>query len=69
MASFTQTIRDFWFAATGRRPDPGTAAPAVVVHDPAGQQPHDLDDPFFDDGVQSRMAGVIADSAAKKPQD
>jgi hypothetical protein len=41
------------------------ASPEVIVHDPGAERPHDLDDPFFDPKVQSRMAGVIADSAKK----
>jgi hypothetical protein len=41
-------------------------AAEVIVHDPAAQDPHDLDDPFFDPKVQSRMADVIAGNAGKK---
>ena len=33
--------------------------------DPGAERPHDLDDPFFDPKVQSRMAGVIASNAKK----
>ena len=40
--------------------------PAVIVHDPASQGPHDLDNPFHDPGVQTRIAGVIAENAARK---
>ncbi|MBI1203184.1 MAG: hypothetical protein GC182_11800 [Rhodopseudomonas sp.] len=52
-------------SATLRRPwsrddDDRTAGPAVIVHDPAADAPHDLDDPFFDRSVQARMADVIA---------
>jgi hypothetical protein len=68
MASLIQKIRGLWFAATGRRSHDAAAASAVIVHDPAGQRPHDLDDPFFDAGVQSRIADVIAHNAAKKPR-
>jgi nitrogen-specific signal transduction histidine kinase len=65
MASLARAIRDFWFAVTGQHArEP--IAPEVIVHDPGSQRPHDLDDPFFDPEVQSRMAGVIADNAAKK---
>jgi len=42
------------------------AAPGVVLHDPAAKRAHDLDDPFFDDKVQARMADVIADAGHKK---
>jgi len=36
------------------------ATPPVIVHDPQAQKAHDLDDPFFDQNVQSRIADVIA---------
>jgi len=61
MASFFQTVRGFWFAITKQK-----TSPEVIVHDPAAQRPHDLDDPFFDPKVQSRIADVIAKNAAKK---
>jgi hypothetical protein len=63
--SLFQTLRQLWAS-------PGAAAPAdakhpdVIVHDPAAQAPHDLDDPFFDGRVQSRMADVIANAGQKK---
>ena len=41
------------------------ASPEIIVHDPGAERPHDLDDPFFDPKVQSRMAGVIASNAKK----
>lgn len=41
-------------------------APAVIVHDPAAQRAHDLDDPFFDDKVQTRIGDVIAGTGPKK---
>jgi hypothetical protein len=66
MADFTRTIRDLWAAMTGLPSAAAPAAPEVIVHDPDAQLPHDLDDPFFDRGVQSRIAGVIACNAAKK---
>ena len=65
MTSFAQTIRDFWLAMTGQQPAREAPPPEVIVHDPGAQRPHDLDDPFFDPKVQSRMAGVIADNAKK----
>ena len=51
---------------TGRPTADTAPAPEVIVHDPGAHRPHDLDDPFFDPEVQSRMAGVIADNAKKK---
>jgi hypothetical protein len=54
----------------------GTRSPSVgyVVHDPASLQPHDLDDPFFDEQVQHRVGNIIAEGAkrsdrAKDPED
>ena len=65
MTSFTQALRNFWFAMTGQSTRE-VSPPEVIVHDPSAQRPHDLDDPFFDPKVQTRMAGVIADNAQKK---
>jgi hypothetical protein len=64
MAGLLQWVRTTWHALTA--PPARDARPDVVVHDPDSQRPHDLDDPFFDPAVQSRIAGVIADSAKKK---
>jgi hypothetical protein len=55
-----KALRDLWLAVTGRPAESEPARPEVIVHDPGAQGPHDLDDPFHDPGVQSRMAGVIA---------
>ena len=65
MRSIAQTIRHCWSAIMGRDAVREPAAPEVVIHDPGAERPHDLDDPFFDPKVQSRMAGVIADNAKK----
>lgn len=37
--------------------------PPVVVIDPEADKAHDLDDPFFDRTVQTRIADVIAHAA------
>ena len=66
MARFAQTVRDFWFAMTGQQSTRQAPPPEVIVHDPGAERPHDLDDPFLDPKVQSRIAGVIADNATKK---
>jgi hypothetical protein len=63
MAGSVQTLKKIWFAATGRQE---TAAPEVVIHDPSARKAHDLDDPFFDDNVQSRMAEFIAATGNRK---
>jgi hypothetical protein len=65
MAAFIQKLRDLWRATTGQPTARGLARSEVVVHDPDSQRPHDLDDPFFDQPVQSRMAAVIADNTTK----
>lgn len=41
----------------------------IIVHDPAAQEPHDLDDPFFDQEVQQRVASVIAKGAKPPTRD
>jgi len=65
--TMSQAVRKFWFAVSGQKHlGCETAAPAVVLHDPAAQRPHDLDDPFFDLKVQARIADVIASAVQKK---
>jgi hypothetical protein len=67
MAKLIQMVRGFWFAVTRQKQsNRGNTTPEVIVHDPGAQRPHDLDDPYFDPKVQSRMADVIAKNAAKK---
>ncbi len=65
ISRFLQTV---WSAATGRKPSPAEtpSRPEVVLHDPAAQRPHDLDDPYFDPKVQARIAEVIANATRKK---
>jgi hypothetical protein len=60
--NISDVVRHLWAAVSG----PQKAPPVVIVHDPEAKLPHDLDDPFFDRAVQSRMADVIAHSADKK---
>jgi hypothetical protein len=60
-------VRRLWLALTGQQsPAPASTPPPAVLHDPAAQQPHDLDDPFFDGKVQTRMGDVIAQAGQKK---
>lgn len=61
MSDLVQTL---WASVAGTQPK--KEVPEVIVHDPDAKKPHDLDDPFFDRDVQSRMADVIAQSADKK---
>lgn len=60
VASMSQLMRGLW-----AKPAP-LAANAVVVHDPDAGRPHDLDDPFFDRRVQSRIAEAIAQASRQK---
>ena len=58
-----QWLQKLWSTLTGKsEPAPS----AVIVHDPAAQRAHDLDDPFFDDKVQTRIADVISGAGQKK---
>jgi hypothetical protein len=61
----SRAIRNLWLSIAGQR-DAAPQPPTVIVHDPGAERPHDLDDPFFDPKVQSRMAEVIANSVEKK---
>ncbi len=63
MADPVETIRKIWLAATGHH-EP--AAPEVMIYDPAARKAHDLDDPFFEDNVQTRMAEFIAATGNRK---
>ena len=65
MVSLARTVRVFWFTITGRK-DRAAGSPNVFVHDPGAQGPRDLDDPFIDPKVQSRIGDVIAKNAPKK---
>ncbi len=60
----SQALLGFWRSMTGRKPPlPGhQAIPGAMLHDPAAQRPHDLDDPFFDPEVQARIATAIANA-------
>ena len=59
----SRIVREFWAAVIARfssRPRTG-----VLLHDPAASRPHNLDDPFFDENVQKRVADIIAGTARK----
>jgi hypothetical protein len=58
-----QSFRNLWSVLTGQS---AAAAPDVVLHDPAAQRAHNLDDPFYDDKVQTRIADVIASTGNRK---
>ncbi len=50
-------LRNLWSRLTGPETQ---ATPPVIIHDPQAEKAHDLDDPFFDQNVQTRIADVIA---------
>ena len=60
--TFAQKVKGVWSALTGKT-EP--VLPPVIIHDPAAQRPHDLDDPFFDDKVQTRIGDAIAHASQK----
>ena len=62
--AMSKTVRKFWSVIYGR--NQADDAPAVVVHDPARELAHNLDDPFFDASVQRRIADVIAHTGNRK---
>ncbi|MDI1345193.1 MAG: hypothetical protein PSV22_13985 [Pseudolabrys sp.] len=64
--TMSQLMRGLWAAVAAPARSPSLPADTVVVHDPAAERPHDLDDPYFDQRAQARMANVIAESAQKK---
>ncbi len=67
MTGLTQALQKFWAQLIGpSSPAPRTPVPPVVVHDPAAQRAHDLDDPFFDEKVQKRIGGMIGHASEHK---
>jgi hypothetical protein len=65
MTGFSTALRRLWLGMTGRR-NRSKDWPEVIYHDPAAERPQDLDNPYLDPKVQSRMADVIASNAGKK---
>ncbi|HEY4142999.1 MAG TPA: hypothetical protein VGM57_16380 [Pseudolabrys sp.] len=56
-------LRNLWarlIAPDPKRQLERAGVPPVVVIDPDADKAHDLDDPFFDRTVQTRIADVIA---------
>ena len=66
MITFAQIVRRCWFAVTGQSKRQASAE--VILHDPGAQRPRDLDDPYSDPKVQSRI-GSVAKNAAKERQE
>jgi hypothetical protein len=69
MKILINSARKWWCAVLGRKAASaqGSTRAGVVFHDPGSQKPHNLDDPFFDNKVQERIADVISTAAQKKP--
>jgi hypothetical protein len=65
-ARLSQTLEKLWSWLTRPVETAPPHIPDILVHDPSAQRAHDLDDPFFDDNVQARMADVIAGAGHKK---
>ncbi len=63
MAGLIHKVRKLWSAVAG--PDK-PLRPEVMVFDPEAERAHDLDDPFHDDKVRERIAGVIASTGNRK---
>ena len=62
-----ETIFQNWLS--GPRPrhgNPGERPDLQIVHDPAAQRPHDLDDPFFEAKVQKRVGDLIANAVRER---
>jgi hypothetical protein len=53
-------LQNFWSRLIAPAAPKSPQVPPVIVHDPGAQKAHDLDDPFFDQTVQTRFADVIA---------
>jgi hypothetical protein len=53
-------LRDLWARLIAPSEPKAAAVPPVIVHDPEADKARDLDDPFFDKTVQTRIADVIA---------
>ena len=64
--TMSQLVHGLWAAVAAPARPPSLPAGTVIVHDPAAKRPHNLDDPFFDQRAQTRMANVIAEAARKK---
>ena len=59
----SRIVREFWVALIARFSR--RSRTRVLLHDPAGSRPHNLDDPFFDQNVQKRVADIISGAARK----
>jgi hypothetical protein len=59
-------VRKFWSRLFGKKAPPSAVnAQGFILHDPASQRPHDLDDPYFDSELQARTGKVIGSAIRK----
>jgi hypothetical protein len=68
MKILINSVRKVWSAVRGRNATSaeGSTRAEVVFHDPGSLKPHNLDNPFFDNKVQERIADAISRAAQKK---
>ena len=57
-------MKKFWSKIFGKK-EPAVPAKGFVLHDPAAQRPHDLDDPYFDAKIQERLGKAIGGAVRK----
>lgn len=53
-------LRNLWQRLIAPAAPKPPQMPPVIVVDPEADKAHDLDDPFFDRAIQTRMGDVIA---------
>ena len=58
------TMRKLWSWIFWKK-EPAVPAKGFIVHDPAAERPHDLDDPYFDAKVQERLGKGISSAVRK----
>jgi len=59
-------MRKLWSRIFGKK-ESQIPPEGFILHDPAAQRPHDLDDPYFDAKLQQRLGkaiGTVVDKAA-----
>jgi hypothetical protein len=57
-------MKKFWSRIFGKK-EPAVPTKGFVLHDPAAQRPHDLDDPYFDAKIQERLGKAIGGAVRK----
>jgi hypothetical protein len=57
-------MRKLWSRIFRKKESP-VPPEGYLLHDPAAQRPHDLDDPYFDAKLQQRMGKAIGTAVEK----